>query len=89
MGVNSPPQPLLLPPSVIGPLDPGEDPHPKLFPRAPGLGVEDVVLQQAVEGLHGRVVPGSAHAPHRSDQAVVLQSPEELCGAELGEFNRW
>ena len=42
--------------SVVGLLNPGHDGDAKLFAGGPGLLVQDVLLQQAEEGLHGGVV---------------------------------
>jgi len=54
--------------------------------RAGRLGaslVEDVLLEQRVEGLHGRVVRGRDDSSHRSIQLIRLQDPLEGSGPEL------
>lgn len=70
-------------PPVVGPLDPGHDRDPEFFAGGPDATVEDVLLQQAEEGLHGRVVAGSSDPPYRSGHPVAVERPDELPGAEL------
>src|SRR3954454_8952932 len=60
--------------SVVGPLDPGDDRDTQLFAGGPGAPVEDVLLQQAEEGLHGGVVAGGTDAAHRADHGVTVQA---------------
>lgn len=42
--------------SVVGPLGPGHDRDPQYLAGGPRPAVEDPLLQQAEEGLHGGVV---------------------------------
>ena len=42
-----------------------------------------LLLQQAEEGLHGRVVTGRADAAHRSDHVVTAQGANEFSAAKL------
>ncbi len=67
--------------AVAGAFDPDHDGDPQLLAGIPGAPVEDVLLQQAEEALHGGVVTGRADTAHRSDQAVPLQRP--LGGATI------
>lgn len=62
-GVN-PGQASLTPASVVGALDPGHDRNPEFFAGGPGTAVEDVLLQQREEALHGRVVAGRTDPAH-------------------------
>ena len=48
--------------SVVGPLDPPDSRDPELFAGGPGAAIEDVLLQQCEERLHGRVVAGGPDA---------------------------
>ena len=41
---------------MVGPLDPGHDREPEFLASGPGTAIEDVLLQQREEALHGRVV---------------------------------
>jgi hypothetical protein len=68
-GVNRPQASLALAP-VAGPLDPGDDRDPQLLSSAPGAAVEDVLLQQCEEALHGGVVASGPDAAHRADQTL-------------------
>jgi hypothetical protein len=45
--------------------------------------VEDVLLQQAEEGLHGGVVAGRADAAHGADEIVVVEQSADLLGTQL------
>src|SRR5690606_2322565 len=69
--------------AVVGPLDPGHDRDPELLPGGPVPAIQDVLLQQREERLHGRVVPGSTHATHRSDHVVSVQGVDEFPAAKL------
>src|SRR5665647_829467 len=63
---------------VVGAFDPGDDRQAKLIAGVPAAPVQDVLLQQGEEGLHGGVVPGRPDPAHGSDQVVDGQSPDEL-----------
>jgi hypothetical protein len=65
-------------PPVVGAFDPGHDPDPEFFAGPPRLPVEDVVLQQREERLHGGVVGGGGDLAHRADHAVSGQFAVEL-----------
>ena len=88
IGVNRPRRGL---PSatVVGAFDPGDDGDAQLLAGVPAAAVQDVLLQQAEEGLHGRVVTGSPDAAHRSDHVVSAQGVDELSATKLTRFNRW
>ena len=64
---------ILATPAVVGAFDPGDYGDPQLLPGGLGLSVEDVLLQEAEEALHGAVVAGGADATHQSDQAMTVQ----------------
>lgn len=42
------------------------------------MAVEDVLLEQCEEALHGGVVAGGSDSAHRSDQAAAVQSADEV-----------
>lgn len=48
--------------ATVGPFDPGHDRAPQLLQGRPGPPVEDVVLQQAEERLHGGVVASGSES---------------------------
>ena len=75
--------------SVVGPFDSGDDRDSQLVSSGPEPPVEDVLLQQAEEALHGGVVAGRAEPPHGSDHVVVSESACEFPGSKLTGFNRW
>ena len=56
--------------AVVGVLDPGDDRQAQLVSAAPRVAVEDVLLQERVEGFPGGVVGGGGDAAHRSRQLV-------------------
>ena len=68
---------------MVGPFDPGHDRDPQLLAGVPGAAVEDALLQQAEEGLHGGVVAGRADAAHGADEIVVVEQSADLLGTEL------
>src|SRR3972149_9235484 len=70
-------------PAMVGPFDPGQDRKAKLLSRLPALPVQDVVLQQREERLHGGVVGTGSDPAHRADEAVVPQQAKELPRTEL------
>ena len=53
---------------------------------APPLPVEDVLLEQREEALHGGVVAGRADLAHRSDHAMVGEGPVDLPSAKLASL---
>ena len=57
--------------SVVGPFDPGHDRDAQFLSAGPGAAVEDVLLQQAEEALHRRVVAARRDPAHGSDKAVA------------------
>ncbi len=59
---------------MVGPFDLGHDRGPQLLPGRPGVAVEDVVLQQAEERLHGSVVASGADAAHRPGYVVLVKA---------------
>jgi hypothetical protein len=69
--------------AVVGPLDPGHDRDPELFAGGPDLTIEDVLLEQGEERLHGGVVATGTDLAHRSDQVVTAQGGHELPRPEL------
>lgn len=68
---------------MVGSLGPGHDRDAQLVAGGPRAPVEDVLLQQAEEARHRRVVPGSSHSTHQSGHAVVADFTQELPVAEL------
>src|SRR5690606_10190283 len=74
--------------AVVGPLDPGHDRDAQLVAGGPGAPVEDVLLQEREERLHGGVVARGADSAHRSDHAVTSQGADRLSGAELTGLNQ-
>src|SRR5690606_21658580 len=80
---GQPPESGLPTPPVIGPLDPGHDGDPKFLAGGPGAAVEDVLLEQREEALHGRVVAGRADAAHGSDHVVTVECTDEFPASKL------
>jgi hypothetical protein len=84
--------------SVIGPLDPGNDRDPQFLAGGPASAVEDVLLQQTEEELHGRVVTDCPDLP--IDPAIRCRSsartyfrdrncdPRSLCGKHPSTCSR-
>jgi len=64
-------------PAVVGVLDPHEDRAGELGSRGPALAVQDVLLEQRVEGLHGGVVAGRGGPAHRPGEVVRLEHRHE------------
>ena len=56
--------------AVVGGLDPGDDRQAELVAGGPAAAVEDVLLQQAEERLHGGVVGAGPDPAHRPAQPV-------------------
>src|SRR5699024_8139141 len=69
--------------AVVGALDPMRDGRSQFISGIPGPAVEDVVLEQRKEALHGGVVAGRADPAHRSDHAVGADRPLHLLRPEL------
>lgn len=69
--------------SVIGPFDPGHDRAPQFLAGGPLPAIEDVLLQQAEEGLHRRVVACRPDPPYRAENLVPVERSDELPGAKL------
>jgi len=55
-------------------LDPGDDGDAQLVSRLPGPAVQDVLLQEAEERLHGCVVTGGTDATHGSDHVMEFNA---------------
>jgi hypothetical protein len=68
---------------VVSAFDPGDDCASECVAGGPGLSVQDVLLQQRKEALHGRVVGGSGDLAHRADHGVTDQPAVELSGTKL------
>ena len=64
-------------------FDPGDDGEAQLFLRFPASSVEDVLLQECVERLDGRVVGRGGDSSHRADESIVLQHHHEFPGSKL------
>lgn len=73
---------VLAPAAVVDAFDPVHDRRSQLVSGGPGLSVEDLVLQQGEEALHGGVVPACTDSPHGSDEAVVGEYGLHLRGSE-------
>src|SRR5690625_541108 len=69
--------------AVVGAFDPVHDGSPELVSGGPGSAVEDVVLQQGEEALHGRVVTARADSAHRSEHPVPPDRLLHLLRSEL------
>jgi len=73
---------------MLGLLDPGHDRDPQFLAGGPRSAVEDVLLQQAEEGLHGRVVTCRPDPRYRANDPVQVERPDdvlaELVGIRLG-----
>src|SRR5690606_6959781 len=70
--------------AVVGAFDPGDDLDAELVAGLPAASaVQDVLLEQGEEGLHGGVVRGGADLAHRADHPVAGQGPGDLAGTEL------
>jgi len=65
-------------PAVVGPLDPGHDLEAELLSRLPSLLVENVLLQEREERLHGGVVRACSDPAHRSGDSVLAEQFDEL-----------
>ena len=76
-------EPSLASSAVVGALDPGDDGQAHLLAGVPALVVQDVLLEQGEEGLHGGVVAAGPGPAHGSGQAVAAQRAEERGGPEL------
>ncbi len=61
---GQPPERGLSTASAVKLLDPGHDRDPQFLAGVPNSAVEDVLLKQREEGLHGGVVAGRADASH-------------------------
>lgn len=74
---------LLSPAAVVSAFDPGHDRDPQLVLGGPSATVEDVVLQQSEEALHGRVVSGRVDPGHLVRVDRVLQFPQPKLAAPV------
>ena len=68
---------------MVGAFDPGDDGDPELLAGGPAAAVQHVLLQQAEEALHGRVIAGRADAAHGADHVVATQGVDELSASKL------
>ena len=68
---------------MVGPLDPSDDRDAQLLASGPDLAVQDVLLQEAEEALHGGVVSGRADPAHRSDHGMPGESAHVLPASKL------
>src|SRR6478672_6338964 len=84
---GEPSEAILAAAAVVGLLDPGQDRQAQLLAGGPAAAVEDVLLQQAEEGLHRGVVRAGTEPAHRPVQARRARGPDVVVGAELGGFN--
>lgn len=64
---------------LVDALDSGHAREPRFYTDGPGAAVDDVLLQQAEEGLHSRVV-ADRPAPWRTGHHVPAERPDELTG---------
>jgi hypothetical protein len=69
--------------AVVGLLDPGDDREAEFVAGRPAPAVQDVLLQQAEERLHGGVVLAGADAAHRPAQLRLPQRSDVGVRAEL------
>ena len=60
-------QPLLSAASVVGAFYPGDDRDPQVVAGGPPAPVQDVLLQEREERLHGGVVAGGRDLAHGPD----------------------
>ena len=74
--------------AVVGPLDPSDDGDAELLAGGPGLAVQDVVLQEAEEALHGGVVARCADFAHELGAELGLQVELNPGFREVG-FGEW
>src|SRR6185312_17571623 len=78
---GQPPQCELTASTVVGAFDPGDDGNAQLLAGVPAAAVQDVLLQQAKEALHGRVVTGGPDAAHRAgDVTTARHRAGQRCG---------
>lgn len=68
---------------VVGPFDPGHDRQAEFLAGDPLFAVQDALLEQGEERLHGGVVTCRGDAAHRPDEAVVAEHHHELLGTKL------
>ena len=68
---------------VVGAFDPGHECDAKLGPGGPGTAVQNVLLHEAEEALHGRIVPARGDSSHGSHQTMAGESALILLGSEL------
>lgn len=69
--------------AVIGAFDPGNDRDPEFIPGCLAALVQNVLLEQADERFHCRVITGSANPTHRPDQVVLVEHAESSIGMFL------
>ena len=74
---GEPAEPALAAPTVVGSFDPGHDGQAQFLSGGPALPVQDVLLQQREEGLHGCIVATGPDPAHGSGQSVALERPDE------------
>ena len=69
--------------TVVGVLDPLDDLVAELGTGPPAAAtVEDVLLEQGVEGLYGGVVAGGADSTHRPGESRGLEDRPEGSGSK-------
>lgn len=68
---------------MVGAFDPSDDRDAKLLSGVPALAIQDVLLEQGEEALHGGVIAGSPDTAHGADDAVTTQGDNEFSAAKL------
>ena len=74
---------------MVGLLDTDDDCRAEFFAGLPALTVQDVLLQQAEEGLHRSVVGAGTDAAHVPPQLRVAERTNVGAGAELLPLSEW
>ena len=69
--------------AVVGAFDPGDDRDAEFLSGVPARAVQDGLLQQREEALHGGVVPGGPDPAHGSDHVVATQGENESPASKL------
>ena len=69
--------------AVVGAFDPGDGRDAEFLSGVSAPAVQDVLLQQREEALHGGVVPGGPDSAHGADHVVAAQGDNEFPASEL------